>query len=180
MRVKSIPERIRWAVETLGIRPTDRILEIGCGRGSAVSLICERLDGGRVTAIDRSITAVKQAEQRNEANVTAGKVVFQAAPLDTANLEGERFDKVFAVNVNLFWVRSSARELDIVRRLLKPGGAMYLFYEPPDASRAAAIADRIAPFLTEHGFDTSVSMATSSRSMALVCMKACVRVRSKL
>ncbi|MCW6009107.1 class I SAM-dependent methyltransferase [Micromonospora sp. CPCC 205371] len=180
MPVKSIPERVRWAVETMGISPTDRILEIGCGRGSAVSLICERLDGGRIIAIDRSLTMIKQAEQRNEANVAAGKVVFQTAPLDAANLDGERFDKVFAVNVNLFWVRSSARELDIVRRLLKPGGAMYLFYEPPDSSRAAAIADRIAPFLTEHGFDTSVSMATTSRSMALVCLKACVRVRSKL
>ncbi|MEH1129013.1 SAM-dependent methyltransferase [Micromonospora sp. CPCC 206061] len=172
MPVKVIPERVRWAVETMGIRPTDRILEIGCGRGSAVSLICERLDGGRVTAIDRSITMIKIAEERNEANVAAGKVVFQAAALDAANLDGERFDKVFAINVNLFWVRSSKTELDRVRRLLTPGGAMYLFYEPPDSSRAAAIADRIAPFLNEHGFTTTVSMATTSRSMALVCLKA--------
>lgn len=156
----------------MGIRPTDRILEIGCGRGSAVSLICERLDGGQVTAIDRSITMVKLAEQRNSACVAAGKVVFHAAALDAANLDGERFDKVFAINVNLFWVRSSTPELDRVRRLLRPAGAMYLFYEPPDSSRAAAIADRIVPFLTEHGFATTVSMATTRRSRALVCLSA--------
>lgn len=156
----------------MGISPTDQILEIGCGRGSAVSLICDRLDGGRVTAIDRSITMVKLAEQRNEAHVAAGKAVFHAAPLDAAHLDDERFDKVFAINVNLFWVRSSKRELDIVRRLLRPAGAMYLFYEPPHESRATAIAARIAPFLTEHGFDTTVSMGKTSRSMALLCLKA--------
>jgi cyclopropane fatty-acyl-phospholipid synthase-like methyltransferase len=176
--VRAIPERIRWAVETMGIRPTDRILEIGCGRGSAVSLICERLDGGRITAIDRSITMVKLAERRNEACVAAGKAVFDAVALDAANLDGESFDKVFAINVNLFWVRSSARELDRVRRLLKPAGTLYLFYEPPDSSRAAAIADRIAPFLTEHGFTTTVSMATTRRSMALVCLMARVAPRA--
>lgn len=172
MPVKSIPERVRWAVETMGIRPADQILEIGCGRGSAVSLICERLDDGRITAIDRSITMVKLAEQRNQAHVAAGKAVFHAVALDAVNLDGQRFDKVFAINVNLFWVRSSKRDLDRVRRLLKPTGAMYLYYEPPDASRAAAIADRIAPFLTENGFTTTVSMGTTSRSMALVCLKA--------
>ncbi|MEJ3744485.1 class I SAM-dependent methyltransferase [Actinomycetes bacterium KLBMP 9797] len=172
MPVKSIPERIRWAIETMGIRPADRILEIGCGRGSAASLVCERLDGGRIIAIDRSLTMVKLAEQRNQAHVAAGKAVFQAAALDVANLDGERFDKVFAINVNLFWVRSSARELERVKRLLKPTGAMYLYYEPPATSRAAAIAARIAPFLAEHGFTTTVSMATTSRSTALVCVKA--------
>jgi len=155
----------------MGIRPADRILEVGCGRGTAVSLICERLDGGRITAIDRSITMVKVAEQRNQAHVAAGKAAFHAVALDAARFDGERFDKVFAVNVNLFWVRSSTRELDRVRRLLKPTGAVYLFYAPPDASRAAAIADRIAPFLTEHGFTTTVSKATTSHSTALVCLK---------
>ncbi len=172
MPVKSIPERIRWAVETMGIRPADRILEIGCGRGTAVSLICERLGSGRITAIDRSITMVKLAEQRNQAHVAAGKAVFHAVALDAANLDGERFDTVFAINVNLFWVRSSTRELERVKRLLKPSGAMYLYYEPPDATRAAAIADRIAPFLTEHGFNTTVSMAMTRRAMAVVCLKA--------
>jgi cyclopropane fatty-acyl-phospholipid synthase-like methyltransferase len=31
--------RHRWAVETLALKPDERVLEIGCGNGLAVSLI---------------------------------------------------------------------------------------------------------------------------------------------
>ena len=113
--------------------PGDRLLEIGCGPGVAVSLVCERLQGGRIVAIDRSATAIDRATRRNAAHVAAGRAVFQTAALEALapdDLPGGRdgFDTVFAMNVNLFWVRSPARELALIRSLLRPGGALYLFY----------------------------------------------------
>jgi cyclopropane fatty-acyl-phospholipid synthase-like methyltransferase len=48
-------ERLVWAVEMLAVQPDDHLLGIGCGHGVAVSLVCEQLDTGTITAIDRSI-----------------------------------------------------------------------------------------------------------------------------
>ena len=128
-----VPERIRWAVRTMAPGPDDHLLEIGCGPGVAVAHICQRLAGGRIVAIDRSATAIDRATRRNAACVAAGTAVLRTAALESltpADLPGGRdgFDKVFAMNVNLFWVRDPARELDLIRAVLKPGGALFLFY----------------------------------------------------
>jgi ubiquinone/menaquinone biosynthesis C-methylase UbiE len=156
----------------MAIASTDHVLEIGCGRGVAARLVCQRLSEGRIVAIDRSVTMAKAAEQRNIDSVEAGRASFLATSLDAADLDGHRFDKIFAVNVNLFWVRSSARELELIRRVLKPGGAIYLFYEPPHATRARAIADNAATFLTGQGFDTTTLTTTTGPQRAVVCVVA--------
>jgi SAM-dependent methyltransferase len=133
MATKAVPEHVRWVVETLGVGPDNHLLEIGCGPGVAVALICERLVSGRIVAIDRSATAISRATKRNAGHIAAGKAVLRTVALEelqpSALLGGrERFDKIFAMNVNLFWVRSPAKELELLKRLLKPGGALYLFY----------------------------------------------------
>jgi SAM-dependent methyltransferase len=119
-----------WAVETLAVMPDDRLLEVGCGHGIAVSLICERLTSGTMTAIDRSPAMVEQAKQRNREHSASGKAVFQAASLDRADFGDDRFDKVFAFNVSLFWKRPEPA-LATVKKLLEPSGALYLFHQPP-------------------------------------------------
>ena len=51
MATRAVPERLLWAVKVLGLGPDDHLLEIGCGSGAAVALICEQLVGGRTVAI---------------------------------------------------------------------------------------------------------------------------------
>ena len=50
----------------------------------------------------------------------------------------KRLNKVFAFNVNLFWVRECAEEVALLHERVVPGGAVYLFYE---ANRPELVPD---------------------------------------
>ena len=152
----TIPERVLWAVETLAVEPDDRLLEIGCGPGVAISLIAERLDGGTITAIDRSSAAVERARWRNAAHIESGLATIRKAELEELEFGEERYDKVFAVNVNVFWVRDAGPELDVIRSLLVPAGSLFLFYGgAPAEARTTPIADTVMGALTAHGFSAT-------------------------
>ena len=166
MAATAVPERIRWAVEVLDPAPGDHLLEIGCGPGVAVTAICPRLTGGRIVAIDRSATAIARATRRNADCLAAGRAVLQTVALedlDPAALPwgGRGFDKVFAMNVTLFWVRSPARELELIRGLLRPGGGLWLFYGYGTPGQPATVPGALLEHLTAAGFASEVRKGPS-------------------
>jgi SAM-dependent methyltransferase len=145
-------ERIAWAVERLSVAPEDRLLEIGCGHGVAVSLVCERLDGGSIIAIDRSRKMVEAASRRNADHVAAGVASFQTATPLEADLGAALFDKIFAINVGMFWRSRPVRELEVLKHLLAPTGRLFLFYESPPGSGAPPDAGPAVTLLEGNGF----------------------------
>jgi ubiquinone/menaquinone biosynthesis C-methylase UbiE len=155
--VDAVPTRLLWAVERLSVESDDHLLEIGCGAGVAVSLICDRLGGGTITAIDRSPAMVKRALKRNEQHVASGKATIQLGELEELDLPEGSFTKIFAVNVNLFWVRSPATELETIRRLATPDGALYLFYELPSDAKGYAIAEQLSTALPDSSIETALT-----------------------
>jgi SAM-dependent methyltransferase len=168
--VVNVPERLVWAVETLQVQPADRLLEIGCGPGHAISLVCERLDGGTVTAIDRSEVAIRAARERNLGHAATGKASFLRVALADADFGNERFDKIFAINVNVFWLEP-ARELAVIRRLLSPDGALYLFYQPPTAAKAREVAGRVSGQLAANGLTVAPVLVRELSKGVSVCVK---------
>jgi trans-aconitate methyltransferase len=145
-------ERLVWAVDLLAVEPTDQVLEIGCGPGVAVSLVCEKLNGGSITAIDRSAKMIETARKRNADQVASGVASFQTASLHQADLGDVRFDKIFAINVGLFWRQRPVRELKILRGHLATKGRLLLFHEPPPGSTAPPIAGPLPAVLESSGF----------------------------
>jgi cyclopropane fatty-acyl-phospholipid synthase-like methyltransferase len=123
-------ERLRKIVEKLDVGPDDRVLEIGCGHGVAASLICERLEGGRLVAIDRSAKMIAAAARRNGEHVATGRAEFLVAALEDVDLGERRFDKVLAVRVGLFH-RDPVRAHALAERWLVPGGEVVAVFDPP-------------------------------------------------
>jgi ubiquinone/menaquinone biosynthesis C-methylase UbiE len=106
------------------------VLEIGCGHGVAATLVCERLDGGTLTAIDRSPKMIAAARARNAAYFEAGIAEFLVGALEEIDLGERRFDKIFAVRVGLFQ-REPERARGVAERWLAPGGRLSSFFDPP-------------------------------------------------
>jgi ubiquinone/menaquinone biosynthesis C-methylase UbiE len=123
-------QRLRAIVEQLDIGRDDRVLEIGCGHGVAATLVCERLEGGHLTAVDRSPKMIEAAARRNAAYVEAGKAEFIVASLEDLELGDRRFDKIFAVRVGLF-DRDPDRAHSLAERWLAPGGSVFAFFDRP-------------------------------------------------
>ena len=64
--------------------------------------------------------------------------------LEDADLEDERFDRVFAFNVAPFWLQP--KDVGIVRRHLAADGMFYLFWDArhTQPGRARDLADRLS------------------------------------
>lgn len=145
-----VNERFNWAVEMLHVDPDDRILEIGCGHGIAVSLIAPQLKKGFITAIDSSPAMIGKAVKKNDGL----KASFISGSLAEAPIRDRQFDKIFAFNVNVFH-KDAEKELDLIREYLAPLGALYIFHQPPptdDIGITKSFADRISGELQKNGF----------------------------
>ena len=167
---RTIPERYVWAVEILDVQPSDVILEIGCGYGHSISLICERLSTGKLMAIDRSETMASAASQSYIGLIETGKAeIFHRDLLDRA-LPDSSFDKIFLFNINVFWM-DPVSELVEIRRLLTPNGRFFLFHQPPPGHDLDEFENAFRINLSRNGFhlvNNFKELREPIRSLALV------------
>jgi ubiquinone/menaquinone biosynthesis C-methylase UbiE len=122
--------RLERLVARLELRPGDRVLEIGCGHGVAATLVCERLEAGAYTAVDRSPKMIAAAQRRNAEHVAAGRAEFLVGSLEALDLGERRFDVIFAARVGLFR-REPERARSLAQRWLAPGGRLVAEYDAP-------------------------------------------------
>jgi len=142
--------RSRWAVQLLDVRPSERVLELGCGPGVAIAALAAR---ATVVGIDHSAVMISQARRRNRAAVRAGRVQLIQASVE--NLPDGPFDAALAVNTLGMWPEPAAR-LREIGGLLRPGGRIALVSQPRCAgateSTSAAAAEELSGLLVEAGF----------------------------
>ncbi|GAA4366937.1 class I SAM-dependent methyltransferase [Nocardioides caricicola] len=156
MALQTIPPRIRWAVDVMDVQPNDHVLEIGCGPGAGAELICQKLESGKLFAIDRSESGVDRTKRRCAQYVESGRLTVRQIDLATLRVPVKRLNKVFAFNVNLFWVRDCAEEVALLHERVVPGGAVYLFYDAHQRELVPNIVKKGSAALQGGGFRVSV------------------------
>jgi len=140
------PSRI---VRALGLEPTDRVLEIGCGPGWFSPTVARAVPSGRLIAFDIQIEMLRMAEQRVVAAGAACSCVQGSAivlPFRDASI-----DVAFMVSV-LGETGDCAATLREIRRVLVAGGRLTICEIRNDADfipratlRALAAAAGFAP-----------------------------------
>ncbi len=156
MSATRVPTRIAWALEQLTLTGRDRLLEIGCGSGLALSALAARRPAPRVVGIDRSSEQCRRARAHNAAAIAAGRIdVKQLALTDAPTTFGSRaFTIVLAINVNEFWTNPE-QAFNIAAHLLTPRGRLCLVYESPSAPAARRLTDLLPLYADSSGFVAS-------------------------
>ena len=114
------------------------------------------MESGKLFAIDRSESGVDRTKRRNQKHVDAGRLVVRQIDLATLRVPVKRLNKVFAFNVNLFWVRACDDEVALLHERVLPGGAVYLFYEATQRELVPNIVAKASKALQDGGFRVSV------------------------
>ena len=146
-------ERTRCTVELLGLRPGHDVLEVGHGPGLGLEAAAAAVGDGTVTGVDHSQTMSDQAARRNQAAVDDGRLKLIVADAQHLPVDLTGFDRIFGVNVWLFWDDPTATIADLAGRL-RSGGTLTLTFQARGDDRAAATlaaGDRIHKQMSEAG-----------------------------
>ncbi|OPY92736.1 MAG: Demethylmenaquinone methyltransferase [Syntrophaceae bacterium PtaU1.Bin231] len=98
------------------------VLEVGCGVGAQTVPLAQRSPGARFVSIDISPDSIVEARRRTDA-AGIGNVRFLQADIFTPPFSPESFDHVFVCFV-LEHLSRPVEALEILKRLLRPGGAI--------------------------------------------------------
>lgn len=111
-----------------GIRPGDRVLDVGCGTG--VAAITARRIGAKVTGIDLTPELLERARE-NAAIAGFPDVVWKEGDAEALPFADGEFDVVISQYGHMFAPRPDVAAREMLR-VLKPGGRIAFSTWPPE------------------------------------------------
>jgi cyclopropane fatty-acyl-phospholipid synthase-like methyltransferase len=116
---RGLSPRLAAIVDALPLQPHSRVLEIGCGPGAAARAVARRLTTGHILAIDRSATAISQAETAAPEEIMSGRMSVRQVSAEHFVLQPheEPYDIVFAVRVGALDGRHPEAGQQVLQRI---------------------------------------------------------------
>jgi SAM-dependent methyltransferase len=132
LQAGALPSRYAWRnpfkiieyealVGQVDVRPTDVVLDLGCGSGPQDLLLARR--AARVIGIDVSAREIERAEARAAVYGRGCRVEFRCTPIEHAGFATHQFDKVFSFCV-LEHIANREEVFATIARVLKPRGIL--------------------------------------------------------
>jgi len=126
----------RWrrqrTLDRIGIRPGERVLEIGAGVGVFTAAAARRAGTGRLVAIDVQPQMVRRVRGRLRREGASDLAAARVADARDLPFDNGSFDRVFLVSA-LPEMPAKGRVLAEIRRVLAPGGVLSIseeFFDP--------------------------------------------------
>jgi SAM-dependent methyltransferase len=117
-----------WGLSRMTVRPSDIVLDVGCGGGRTVAKLAAMASEGKVYGVDFSPESVAMARKINSPAINAGRVDIREASVSQLPFAEGMFDVVTAVETH-FWWPDLANDMREVFRVVKPGGTLAIVAE---------------------------------------------------
>ncbi len=141
---------LRSMLHDAQVRPTDRLLEVGCGSGVIARWLArERLCARPVTALDLNPFLLREARALADADGLGDAVVFETGNAEALPYDDNAFDVV--LSVTLIEECDADKAIAEMARVVRPGGCvaikvracdMNVFWNLPIAAPIKAKADQ--------------------------------------
>jgi SAM-dependent methyltransferase len=123
----------RLALEQLDLQPGERVLEIGFGGGGLLATILKKAPS-QVFGVDVSTEIVARGQRRFRAEVAAARLFLSVGSAERLPLGAAAIDKAASLNSLYFWPDLPAAFAELAR-VVRPGGALLVAFEPPEELR---------------------------------------------
>ena len=106
----------------MNFKPTDRVLDLGCGTGWASRRLARLVPEGEVVGIDVADEMLRRAEQASSGIANVRYLWGSAEKIPAAD---NSFDKVLSVE-SFYYYADQGKALDELRRVIAPGGRLFI------------------------------------------------------
>ncbi|MCU0428676.1 MAG: class I SAM-dependent methyltransferase [Cytophagaceae bacterium] len=131
------------AIDFLGLKENDRVLEIGMGNGYFVPTVLQQAPGIFYTGYDYSALMVEESIRLNQTQVASGQAHFMAGSVEELPWKEPTFSNIFTVNTMYFW-ENPLLVLTSIKKILLPDATFTI------ANRSKRVMEKLP--VTQYNF----------------------------